>query len=442
MMKKIIFFLLIICIISCNSNQKQKIIEINSKKIIDSTMQVFIDQEHYPFIYTRLENENGKVLYENSVKNNRILKNKEINGSTWIRIWSMSKIVTICIALDIMEDGLISLDDPVSKYIPEFENLKVALKTDSTSLVNNNWNEKVTNGNEPCPVVQVSNDSIMTIRHLLDHKAGFYYSTMSRISWTNSIACLDSVMISQNLCSAKDGDDLINRLSLMPLMQHSGTYHFYGLNTTVLGLVAERATGKSLAQLLTERVTKPMKIKGMRYDLPIGENMLGRFTGKDSLIREAKPEELNIFGLDLPDYDQSNKLYLGGEGMICTTDGYCDFLRMLLNNGELNGYRMLNPETIKDLTSPHTNIDNPYGYNGYNIWICSDSLLHKGQGDKNLWIGGGYEGTHFWIDTSRKFVGAIMTQMFDVYDKSYGYSKDGRIRGAIYKPWTGIDYKN
>ena len=133
---------------------------------------------------------------------------------------------------------------------------------------------------------------------------------------------------------------------------------------------------------------------------------------------------------------------LGGEGMICTTNGYCDFLRMLLNNGELNGHRMLNPETIADLTSPHTQLDNPYGHNGYNLWVSSDSMRLKGQGDQNLWIGGGYEGTHFWIDTSRNLVGTIMTQMFWVYDGAFGYTKEGRIRGEIYKPWTGYPYKN
>ena len=74
--------------------------------------------------------------------------------------------------------------------------------------------------------------------------------------------------------------------------------------------------------------------------------------------------------------------------------------------------------------------------------MSGDSTLLKGHGDKGLWIGGGYEGTHFWIDTKRRFVGTIMTQMFWVYDGAYGYSKDDRIRGAIYQPWTKMEYKD
>ena len=428
-----IFFLLIFA--SCQLPVEQKGLEITNKKAIDSTVNLFVDGEYYPFLYTRLENQDGEVLYEHTAKNNRLLADQEIDGDTWIRVWSMSKIVTICIALDLIEDGLLNLDDPVSQYIPEFSQLQVALTADSNSLIGTNWYAEDSSRAAPCPLIYVPNDSVMTIRHLLDHKAGFYYST-------TNIPCLDSMLAQENLCAAENSQDLINRLSKLPLIQHSGTDYFYGTNTTVLGLVAERAAGKSLAQLLRERVTDPMQIKGMRYDLPARETMLPRYSGKDSLIREAQLGELDIFGQAVPDYEPSHELYLGGEGMICTTNGYCDFLRMLLNNGELNGYRMLNPETIADLTSPHTQLDNPYGHNGYNLWVSSDSMRLKGQGDQNLWIGGGYEGTHFWIDTSRNLVGTIMTQMFWVYDGAFGYTKEGRIRGEIYKPWTGYPYKN
>ena len=428
-----IFFLLIFA--TCQPPVEQKGLDITNKKAIDSTVNLFVDGEYYPFLYTRLENQDGEVLYEHTAKNNRLLADQKIDGDTWIRVWSMSKIVTICIALDLMENGLLNFDDPVTQYIPEFSQLQVALTTDSNSLIGTNWYAEDSSRAAPCPLIYVPNDSVMTIRHLLDHKAGFYYST-------TNIPCLDSMLAQENLCAAENSQDLINRLSKLPLIQHSGTDYFYGTNTTVLGLVAERAAGKSLAQLLKERVTDPMQIKGMRYDLPAGETMLPRYSGKDSLIREAQLGELDIFGQAVPDYEPSHELYLGGEGMICTTNGYCDFLRMLLNNGELNGHRMLNPETIADLTSPHTQLDNPYGHNGYNLWVSSDSMRLKGQGDQNLWIGGGYEGTHFWIDTSRNLVGTIMTQMFWVYDGAFGYTKEGRIRGEIYKPWTGYPYKN
>jgi CubicO group peptidase (beta-lactamase class C family) len=217
----------------------------------------------------------------------------------------------------------------------------------------------------------------------------------------------------------------------LPLVQQPGTNYFYGTNTSVLGFVTERATGKSLKQLVEARVTGPMGIKGLRYDLPEGASMLPRFSGRDSLIREANPGELDIFGQDVPDYDPGHELYLGGEGMIATADAYADFIRMLLNYGELNGYRMLNKETVEDISSPHTLVDSPYGYNGYNLWVSGDSTRINGQGDSGLWIGGGYEGTHFWIDPKRDFVGVVMTQMFWV-PKS-GWGRDNEFKGELYR---------
>jgi CubicO group peptidase (beta-lactamase class C family) len=436
-MKKIIFYFtfILIILIGCNDKKSGLVsyLEINNKSQIDSITQTFIDREIYPFIYTRLEDSNGTVAYENLAKNERLLANENINGDTWIRIWSMSKIVTICLALDLMEDGIISLDDSVTKYISEFTNLKVAVSQDSTPIAAVNWYEEDSLREEPCPVKYVENDSVMTIVHLLNHQAGFYYST-------TNINCIDSVIANENLAMAENSQDLINKMAKLPLVQNPGSYYYYGMNTTVLGLLCERATGKTLAQLVKERITDPMKIKGLAYDLPDGANMLPRFSGKDSILRIADEGELDIFGQNVPDYRPEHQLYLGGEGMIATANGYADFLRMLLNKGTLNGYRFLEESTIDDLTAPHTQKDNSYGHNGYNLWVSKEPYLEKGRGDKGLWIGGGYEGTHFWIDTKRGFVGTIMTQMFWVFDGEYGYTKDDRIRGAIYKPWTKIPY--
>ena len=86
-----IFFLLIFA--SCQPPVKQKGLEITNKKAIDSTVNLFVDGEHYPFLYTRLEDQDGIVLYEHTAKNNRLLADQKIDGDTWIRVWSMSKIV-------------------------------------------------------------------------------------------------------------------------------------------------------------------------------------------------------------------------------------------------------------------------------------------------------------------------------------------------------------
>ena len=341
-------------------------LEITAPSQLDSVLNYYVEEGFYPFIYARLEDLEGSVLYEHSAVNDQLLPGTKVDGNTWIRIWSMSKIVTISVVLDLMEDGILKLADPVTEYIPEFENLRVAVSNDGQALTDYEWG----NRDQACPIQFVPNDSVMTVRHLINHEAGFYYAT-------TGFACLDSMLAAQNLPAAKSTDELINRLAGLPLIQHSGTDYFYGTNTTVLGLVAERATGKSLRELVAERATGPMGISGLQYTLPADEQLLPRFTGRDSILREAERGELDIFGPDVPDYLVDHQLYLGGEGMLATADGYADFVRMLLLRGELNGYHFLDRETVADIYAPHTQLESPYGYNGYNLWISGDSMRIK-----------------------------------------------------------------
>ncbi len=416
----ITLLLVIVSIHSCSKKDTTHNIEISNPEKLNQLLDHYVEEDYYPFIYARLEDLDGKLIYEHSAVNQRVLPNKSITKDSWIRIWSMSKIVTISILLDLVEDEILSLEDPVSKFIPQFKNLEVAVSHDGKSLNKYEWG----NRSKACPIALIPNDSIMTVRHLINHKAGFYYAT-------TGFECLDTLLAQQNLPLAEDSDDLISKLSKLPLVQHSGEAYFYGTNTTVLGIVAEKATGKSLNQLVSERITTPLKIDGLRYGLPPNENLLPTYTGRDSILRTAKKGELDIFGPDVPDYDSRHQLFLGGEGMLATADGYADFIRMLLRRGQLNGYRYLNKETVEEMYSPHTQLDNPYGYNGYNLWVSGDSMRIKKQGEEGLWIGGGYECTHFWADPKRNFVGLIMSQNNEV--RSPGYNMNDDFRGALYQ---------
>ena len=426
-----LFFLLFLTIIllSCKKKDDTKEIEITNPDKLNNVLDQFVKDGLYPFLYARLEDLNGNVIYEHSSKNEKLLPNTKIDWNTWIRIWSMSKIVTISVVMDLIEDGILKINDPVSKYIPEFENLEVAISNSGKSLIEYDWGQR----ENACPINFIPNDSIMTIRHLLTHEAGFYYAT-------TGFSCLDSMIALQNLPKAKDSEDLIRKIAQLPLVQHSGTQYFYGTNTTVAGMVAERATGKSLKQLVIDRVTKPTKIIGLQYGLPHEEKLIPKFTGRDSILRKANRGELDIFGPDVPDYGMEHQLYLGGEGMIGTADGYADFIRMLLRRGELNGYRFLEKETVEEIYAPQTQLENPYGHDGYNLWVSGDSMRIKEQGEAGLWIGGGYECTHFWADPKRNFVGIIMSQNNEVLPQ--GYELNDKFRGELYKQLWESEKRN
>lgn len=401
-------------------NFAQAQIEVPDPDALDAVLDRFVADGHYPFLYARLEDRDGNVAYEHSVVNRDLLPDAQIDGQSWIRIWSMSKIVTISVVLDLVEDGVLSLEDPVASYIPELSDMQVAVTSDGRSLAELDFGQ----ADPACPFELVPADTVMTVRHLINHEAGFYYAT-------TGIPCIDSALAEDNVVTAADSDEFIARLADLPLIQHPGTTYYYGTNTTILGMVAERATGLSLKQLVEERLTGPLGIEGLQYDLPPDAELPPRISGQGGSLRPAYPGELDIFGPDVPDYDPEHELYLGGEGMVATADGYADFLRMLLNHGTLNGTRLLETATVEDIYAPHTQLDNPEGHNGFNLWVTGEPTRTREQGEEGLWVGGGYEGTHFWVDPKREFVGIIMSQIFWINEGGYG--RDEAFRGELYR---------
>ena len=232
------------------------------------------------------------------------------------------------------------------------------------------------------------------------------------------------------LPQAETSDDLIARLAKLPLIQQPGEGYYYGTNTTVLGLVMERASGKALPAIIEERVTGPLGISNLRYGLPQGAVLAPRYIGDGGVLRLAEPAELDIFASPPPGYDPESRLYLGGEGMVATSAAYADFLHMLLGRGAIGEVRILDEMTIEALTSPQTQTDNPWGYNDWNLWINSGLLANGEQGVGGLWIGGGYEGTAFWVDPENGLIGMINTQVYKAPEM--GHSAVETIREAIY----------
>ena len=389
--------------------------EVEPKPGADEVIDAIVADGGLPFIHVRVEDDEGAVLYEHTATNRELVP-MEINGSSWIRIWSMTKIVTITLAMDMVEDGTIALDDPVTKFIPEFEALEVAVAPDGTPLL------QLEDKAAGCPLKTVPVTEVMTVRHLMTHEDGFYYP------WSG-IDCLDRAFGAANLPASASSDELIRQVAELPLINQPGKAEFYGTGTAVLGLLLERASGKSLQELVEERITGPMGIEGLSYRTPEGVSLPPRISGEGGTLHTASAGELDIFGTQLPEYDEHYPLYFGGEGMVATSDGYLDYARMLLHRGTLNGYRMLDEESIEAITAPHVQLDNPWGHGGYALWISNGRLSDESYGPP-LWVGGGYEGTHFWIDPEAGHTGVIMTQVFNAPPAAANFHE--KIRVAVY----------
>ena len=388
------------------------------KTKLDSIINKYAQNNSHPFIHVRFEDKSGNVIYEHNSINRKFLAKEKINGQTLMRIWSMSKIVTISLFMDLVEEDIVSLDESVQKYIPEFSSLLVATDELGVPLT------FVDSMKNICPFELKTNNTKMTVRHLINHEAGFYYATTQN-------KCINEGMAKVNLPKAENSDDLISRFARLPLIQKPGDSHFYGTNTTILGLVAERATGKTLNELIKSRMTTPLQINGLKYNLNLNESLLPRFSGRNDSLRFAHDGDFDIFGPDFPSNSLDNNIFLGGEGMIASADGYCDFLRMLMNYGTLNNEQFLFPKTVKEMTSPQTQLENDWGYNGYNLWVTSDTLRKLGVGDSDLWQGGGYEGTEFWIDSKRGFVGVKMSQLHPIPKDGHEFYNE--FRGEVYR---------
>jgi len=414
---------------------KKSSILLDEKKLND-IINKYVSNDFYPFLHVRIENENGEVTYEHSSINRSAHPDLDVDGNSLIRIWSMSKIVTISIVMNLVENGLLKLDDPVEKFIPEFKNLKVAQSQDGRSLsefaAGSIFEGPLDDRIElACPSELVNNDSVMMVKHLIDHTAGFYYAN-------TKIECLDMPIINKDLVMAENSDSLISLLSRLPLIHHPGERYHYGLNTTVLGLVAERATNLSLEELVHEKITGPGGFEDLKFKLNDGDTLIEAMTFRDGYFREPLKGEMDILGRNTPNYDKNQKLYFGGAGLIASSNAYADYLRFWLNDGKLGNERFLKESTISSMVN---SVRKKSGYGtdtDFFFFITGDSTLSQGKGDKGLWEGGGYEGTTFWIDHERGFVVVIMTQVW--WPKEGAYQFRDEFRGELYRQI--FDYEN
>ena len=394
------------------------------KNRLNDIVNRYVADDYYPFLYVQMQDKDGRLMYEHSAVNNEIHPGLEVDGKTLIRIWSMSKIVTISVAMDLIEDGILHLNEPVTKYIPEFKYLMVAQSKDGRTLSTfgggSAFGEPIDSRIElACPLELVKNDSTMLVRHLMDHTAGFYYAN-------TKIECLDDPIIDEDPVMAQNSDSLINILSRLPLIHHPGERSHYGLSTTVLGLVAERATGITLDQLVSQRITEPLGFSGMRFKLEKGDRLIPPMTYKNEYFRIPKKGEMDILGKNVPKYDKEQKLYFGGEGLVSTSEAYAKYLEIWLNDGILNDYRFLDERTIDQML---TSVRKKSGYGidtKYFFFITGDSVLAQGTGDVGLWDGGGYEGTTFWVDKKRGFSVIVMTQLWEPKDGAYNFRDEFR----------------
>jgi CubicO group peptidase (beta-lactamase class C family) len=296
------------------------------------------------------------------------------------RIYSMTKPIASVAALILVEEGKISLSDPVSKYIPQIAEMKVGVEKP---------------GADGTPTLElVPPRRQMTVQDLLRHTSGLTYGIFG------------TTLVKKAYLEAKlfDGDptnaEFVTRLSKLPLASHPGTMWDYSHSTDVLGRVVEVVSNKSLYEFMKERILDPLGMKETTFDVTD--------KSKHARIAEPFPSDRTIgTNTDFFDPRVPQRWQSGGGGMMGTTADYARFCQMLLNGGALDGKRILSPKTVAYMASDHLDASIApgalylpgagYGF-GLGFGVRRDAGVAPTQGSVGEYYWGGAGGTYFWVD--------------------------------------------
>ncbi len=371
---------------------------------LDETIRGLVEGHSTPGIVVLIL-QNGRPVYSRSVGVREAGSTAPIGENDMFRLASMTKAVTSVAAMILIEQGKIGLEDPVSRFLPEFAKLRV-LGPDGT------------NGPASRPP---------TIRELLTHTAGFSYNFINNPRLVDAYreARVTDGLDQPEVTTA----EAMQRLASVPLGYQPGTGWEYSLATDVLGAVIEKVTGVSLGAFVTERIAKPLRIQSFAFNVP--ETISSRFvqvtrpaqvtgalgTGYVPVVGPEAvpfPPTKGTASLD-PNRTFSPTAYnSGGAGMSGTIGDYARFLQMLLNEGELDGVRVLRAETVRQMTQNATgNMPTLRGPGwGFTLGfgILTDPTAAKSRLPAGSYGWGGIYGTQFWIDPANRVVGLIMTQ--------------------------------
>jgi CubicO group peptidase (beta-lactamase class C family) len=268
----------------------------------------------------------GRVAYSQAVGFRDKAAGAPMTTDAIFRLASMTKPIVTVAALSLYEEGRLLISDPVSKYFPQLATLQVGVeRIDATGK---------------SVLYTVPLDRPMTIQDLMRHTSGLTYGNRGTTQ-VHKLYPESSNVASQTLT----GDELIDRLSKVPLLHQPGTTWEYGLSVDVLGRVVEVVTGKPLAQVLEERIYKPLKMTDTSFLLP---------AEKRARLAQPLPTHPDTGkAYTVPDPTVPRKFDCGGGCAVGTAADYVRFAQMLLNRGALDGARVLGTRTVDYMAADH-----------------------------------------------------------------------------------------
>jgi CubicO group peptidase (beta-lactamase class C family) len=328
----------------------------------------------------------GKVAFCEPVGKLDLKSGRPMRPDAIFRIYSMTKPITSVAALILLEEGKLKLDDPVARYLPELKDLRVYAGKGQT----------------------VAAKRPVTIRDLMRHTSGFTYGMPNG-------SPVDRLYI-KNRVGEGSLPDLVRQLGTLPLQDQPGARFNYSVSTDVLGRLIEVVSGEPLDKFFRDRIFRPLDMHDTEF--MIADKNLDRLT---TAYGRTPKGALGV--TDAPaksHYRKVPRYFSGGGGLLSTARDYCRFCQMLLNGGELDGARVLRPDTIAQITANQLPAEAlplrlggfplpGFGFGlGVMVRLASKSAANRFDGEYS-WTGSA--GTYFWVAPKPQMIVLILQQI-------------------------------
>jgi CubicO group peptidase (beta-lactamase class C family) len=371
---------------------------------IDKVMQNHVDEGRIAGAIGLIARR-GKVAYLSTWGHSDREAKKEMAPDALFRMYSMTKAVTGVAVMMLHEEQAWPLSTPAKRWIPELGDLQV-VESDAHPET----------GQPRHQLVSAKRD--VTIRDLLTHTSGISYGGPRDEQGRPYY---------QQIASKRNGDisigDLARELGQAPLHSHPGEVWQYGLSQDVLAALVEVMSGQTYDVFLEERIFSPIGMKDTKHWVPEAKH--SRITTLYSPTEDGKITRSTADAQD--SYKKKPAMLGGGSGLVSSVGDYLRFCQMLLNNGQLEGKRLLSRKSVELMSSDHIgdlprvgSLIGPNDGFGLTFRVVREPGLSGSLGSSGEYSWGGAAGTRFWIDPNEELIGIFMVQILPHTNLQYG----------------------
>ena len=335
---------------------------------------------------------NNNIIWHKNLGYRNYSSKSPLKKNSIYYIQSMTKPIISVAIMQLIEKGQLKLDDLAESYIPEMKNLKVIIDPN-----------KGIDG----PVKDIERK--ITIKQLLTHTSGLshglgenlYEKQLFKLMYNELFDPADYVKLEQR----------IEALFKAPLISQPGEKWYYSASTDLLALILQRITKNPINRYLKENIFDPLEMNDTGYNVNLNKE-------ERIMMVHLKNEEGELILSPTQVPIQGNTLYGGTHGLFSSIEDYLKFCRMILNNGKLNGKKILSKKSVKLMIKNHVQnfLGSSRGFGlGFGVLVDAEKESNPANDGQIYW--GGYFKTHFFIDHKEDLIAIFMTQKFpDSYE--------------------------